>query len=173
MAGRSGPPAFPMKSGQTETTHRDGQQGGLPLTTEQSLRIYDLICRFTGRSGAIRQAEFFVYRKQDLDAFRAVQERYATGSPIEPTTWIRAAAKDVRLIQSLGVTESGLLASISDYHVFHKFKPGGAHRLRTSIWMPYSWLSMRGSAPDSIWKTLPGFSEFSGFSGARRRKKKL
>jgi isopropylmalate/homocitrate/citramalate synthase len=97
----------------------------LPLTTEQSLRIYDLLCRFTGRSGAIRQAEFFIYRKQDLDAFRAVQERYATGAPIEPTTWIRAAAKDVRLIQSLGVTESGLLASISDYHVFHKFKPGG------------------------------------------------
>jgi 2-phosphinomethylmalic acid synthase len=89
------------------------------------LRIYDLLCRFTGRSGAIRQAEFFIYRKQDLDAFRAVQERYATGAPIAPTTWIRAAAKDVRLIQSLGVTESGLLASISDYHVFHKFKPGG------------------------------------------------
>ena len=119
------PSSFPNEVWTTETTHRDGQQGGLPLTTEQSLRIYDLLCRFTGTSGAIRQAEFFIYRKQDLEAFRAVQERYATGAPIEPTTWIRAAAKDVRLIQSLGVTESGLLASISDYHVFHKFKPGG------------------------------------------------
>jgi isopropylmalate/homocitrate/citramalate synthase len=121
----SRPDSFPANVWTTETTHRDGQQGGLPLNTQQSLQIYDLLCRFTGSSGAIRQAEFFVYRKQDLDAFRAVQERYAQGAPIEPTTWIRAAAKDVKLIQSLGVRESGLLASISDYHVFHKFHPGG------------------------------------------------
>jgi isopropylmalate/homocitrate/citramalate synthase len=72
-----------------------------------------------------RQAEFFVYRKQDLDGFRIAQERHAAGAPIEPTTWIRAAVKDVKLIQSLGVRESGLLASISDFHVFHKFHPGG------------------------------------------------
>src|SRR6202043_1507720 len=119
------PESFPAEVWTTETTHRDGQQGGLPLTAEQSVRIYDLLCRFTGKSGAIRQAEYFVYRKQDLDGFRAAQERYATGAPIEPTTWIRAAVKDVKLIQSLGVKESGLLASISDYHVFHKFQPGG------------------------------------------------
>ena len=119
------PAGFPPEVWTTETTHRDGQQGGLPLTSEQSIQIYDLLCRFTGKSGAIRQAEYFVYRKQDLDGFRAAQERYATGAPIEPTTWIRAAVKDVKLIQSLGVKESGLLASISDYHVFHKFQPGG------------------------------------------------
>lgn len=119
------PPGFPAEAWTTETTHRDGQQGGLPLTTEQSVRIYDLLCRFTGKSGAIRQAEYFIYRKQDLDGFRAAQERYAAGAPIEPTTWIRASVKDVKLIQSLGVKESGLLASISDYHVFHKFHPGG------------------------------------------------
>lgn len=119
------PSSFPAQVWTTETTHRDGQQGGLPLTTDQSLQIYDLLCRFTEKSGAIRQAEFFVYRKQDLDAFRTVRERFAAGAPIEPTTWIRATVKDVKLIQSLGVTESGLLASISDYHVFHKFKPGG------------------------------------------------
>jgi isopropylmalate/homocitrate/citramalate synthase len=119
------PTSFPAQAWTTETTHRDGQQGGMPLTTEQSVQIYDLLCRFTGKSGAIRQAEYFVYRKQDLDGFRAAQERHANGAPIEPTTWIRAAAKDVELIQSLGVKESGLLASISDYHVFHKFRPGG------------------------------------------------
>jgi isopropylmalate/homocitrate/citramalate synthase len=119
------PPGFPAEVWTTETTHRDGQQGGLPLTTNQSLQIYDILCRFTGKSGAIRQAEFFVYRKQDLDGFRAAQERFTAGAPIEPTTWIRATVKDVKLIQSLGVRESGLLASISDYHVFHKFNPGG------------------------------------------------
>jgi isopropylmalate/homocitrate/citramalate synthase len=119
------PPGLPTQVWTTETTHRDGQQGGLPLTTEQSIRIYEILCRFTRDSGAVRQAEFFVYRRSDLDALREVQQLFRSGYPIEPTAWIRASIKDVRLIQSLGVRESGLLASISDYHVFHKFSPGG------------------------------------------------
>jgi Isopropylmalate/homocitrate/citramalate synthases len=119
------PAGLPTEVWTTETTHRDGQQGGLPLTTKQSIRIYEILCRFTRNSGAIRQAEFFVYRRSDLDALREAQRRCQSGHPIEPTTWIRASTKDVKLIQSLGVRESGLLASISDYHVFHKFTPGG------------------------------------------------
>lgn len=119
------PPNLPAQAWTTETTHRDGQQGGLPLTTQQSLIIYDLLCRFTGTSGAIRQAEFFVYRPSDRAALEGALERYRSGAPIEPTTWIRAAAKDVELIRSLGVRETGMLASISDYHTFHKFSPGG------------------------------------------------
>ena len=59
------PASLPADAWTTETTHRDGQQGGLPLTTAQSLAIYDIQCRFTGDSGAIRQAEFFVYRPSD------------------------------------------------------------------------------------------------------------
>ena len=50
------------------------------------------------------------------------------GAPIEPTTWIRATAKDVALIGTLGVRETGMLASASDYHTFHKFKPGGRNQ---------------------------------------------
>jgi isopropylmalate/homocitrate/citramalate synthase len=119
------PSGLPAEAWTTETTHRDGQQGGLPLTTEQSIRIYEILCRFTRDSGAIRQGEFFVYRRSDLDALREVQQLFRSGHPIEPTTWIRALTKDVKLIQSLGIRESGLLASISDYHVFHKFTPGG------------------------------------------------
>src|SRR5579871_6785773 len=119
------PAALPASAWTTETTHRDGQQGGLPLTTEQSLLIYDLLCRFTGDSGAIRQAEFFVYRPSDRAALEGALKRYRAGAPIEPTTWIRATPKDVALIRSLGVRETGMLASASDYHTFHKFKPGG------------------------------------------------
>jgi len=89
------------------------------------VRIYDLLCRFTDNPAPSDKRKYFVYRKQDLNGFRAAQERHAAGAPIEPTTWIRAATKDVQLIQSLDVNESGLLASISDYHVFHKFSPGG------------------------------------------------
>ena len=127
-------PDLPAAVWATETTHRDGQQGGLPLTTEQSLRIYDLHCRFTGSSGAIRQAEFFVYRPSDRAALDGALERYRSGAPIEPTTWIRATAKDVELIRRIGVRETGMLASASDYHTFHKFKPGGrAQAARTYL----------------------------------------
>ncbi len=122
------PASLPAEVWTTETTHRDGQQGGLPLTTEQSLRIYDILCAFTGTSRAIRQAEFFVYRPSDREALEGALERYQGGAPIEPTTWIRAAAKDVELIKSLGVRETGMLASISDYHTFHKFTPGGRNQ---------------------------------------------
>src|SRR5258708_7295210 len=119
------PPELPAQAWTTETTHRDGQQGGLPFTVKQGVAVYQILCDFTGESGAIRQAEFFVYRAQDLDALHAVQERYASGAPIEPTTWIRASMADVSLIKKLGIAESGLLASISDYHLFHKIRPAG------------------------------------------------
>ncbi len=122
------PANLPTEVWTTETTHRDGQQGGLPLSVAQSLQIYDILCCFTGASGSIRQAEFFAYRPSDRAALEGALERYRGGFPIEPTTWIRATAKDVALIRSLGVRETGMLASASDYHTFHKFKPGGRNQ---------------------------------------------
>ena len=44
---------------------------------------------------------------------------------MEPTTWIRATRRDADLVRSIGVRETGMLASASDYHTFHKFRPGG------------------------------------------------
>lgn len=119
------PPDLPAAAWTTETTHRDGQQGGLPLTVEAGVRIYDLMCAFTGDSGAVRQAEFFVYRPADRAMLEAAIARYRDGAPIEPTTWIRASRRDAELVGDLGVRETGMLASASDYHTFHKFRPGG------------------------------------------------
>ena len=119
------PPHLPPAVWTTETTHRDGQQGGLPLTVEQGVRIYELMCAFTGGSGALRQAEFFVYRDADRRMLEAALERWHAGAPVEPTTWIRASAKDAALVAGIGVRETGMLASASDYHTFHKFTPGG------------------------------------------------
>ncbi|MGE0025555.1 MAG: pyruvate carboxyltransferase [Thermoleophilia bacterium] len=119
------PDGLPATAWTTETTHRDGQQGGLPLTVEAGIRIYDLMCAFTGASGGIRQAEFFVYRPADRRILQAALERHAGGAPVEPTTWIRASRKDAELVGGLGVRETGMLASASDYHTFHKFRPGG------------------------------------------------
>ncbi|MDR3637956.1 MAG: hypothetical protein P4L84_29390 [Isosphaeraceae bacterium] len=119
------PASLPEEVWISETTHRDGQQGGLPLTTELSCRIYDILCGFTGGSGAIRQAEFFPYRPSDRAALEWAIERHRDGAPIEPTTWIRACRDDVALIRRIGIRETGMLCSASDYHTFHKFKPGG------------------------------------------------
>ena len=38
----------------------------------------------------------------------------------EITTWIRASKKDFDLVKSIGVKETGVLVSCSDYHIFHK-----------------------------------------------------
>ncbi|RJF72330.1 pyruvate carboxyltransferase [Deinococcus cavernae] len=128
------PPHLPAQAWTTETTHRDGQQGGLPLTAEDGLRIYELMGEFTGESGALRQAEFFVYRPADRAMLEGALERWRGGHPVEPTTWIRATRKDAELVAHLGVRETGMLASASDYHTFHKFTPGGrAQAARTYL----------------------------------------
>jgi isopropylmalate/homocitrate/citramalate synthase len=119
------PSALPDDVWLSDTTHRDGQQGGLPLTTEHSCRIYDILCEVTASSKVIRHAEFFPYRDSDRSALRYALDRFRDGAPIEPTTWIRARREDVRLIQEIGVTETGLLSSSSDYHTFHKFGASG------------------------------------------------
>ena len=38
----------------------------------------------------------------------------------EVTTWIRASKKDFRLVKDLGIRETGILVSCSDYHIFKK-----------------------------------------------------
>ncbi|MFK7603237.1 pyruvate carboxyltransferase [Deinococcus sp. SM5_A1] len=119
------PATLPAQAWTTETTHRDGQQGGLPLTEADGLAIYDLMGAFTRQSGALRQAEFFVYRPADRAMLEGALERWRGGHPVEPTTWIRATRKDAELVAGLGVAETGMLASASDYHTFYKFKPGG------------------------------------------------
>src|ERR671925_362211 len=83
------------------------------------------VYEWTERPAALRQAEFFVYREADRRMLEAALERYRDGAPVEPTTWIRASAKDAALVREIGVRETGMLASASDYHTFYKFKPGG------------------------------------------------
>ncbi|PTA66512.1 pyruvate carboxyltransferase [Deinococcus arcticus] len=132
----SGPPPaqLPARAWVNETTHRDGQQGGLPLTPEAGLAIYDLMGRFTGKSGALQQAEFFVYRSADRAMLEGALARWRSGHPVEPTTWIRATRQDAALVAGLGVRETGMLASASDYHTFYKFRPGGrAQAARTYL----------------------------------------
>ena len=104
----------------TDTTFRDGQQARPPFTVEQIARIFDLLHRLSGPNGVIRQAEFFVYSAKDREALQEVQRkgyRYP-----EVTGWIRADPKDFELVKRLGLKEVGMLTSISDYHIFLKFR---------------------------------------------------
>ena len=102
----------------TDTTFRDGQQSCAPYSVEQIVTIFDMLHRLGGPNGIIRQSEFFVYSEKDRAALRKCQER-GYQFP-EVTSWIRAAHKDFELVKSLGIKETGMLVSCSDYHIFLK-----------------------------------------------------
>ncbi len=102
----------------TDTTFRDGQQARPPYTLEQILKIFDFLHRLGGPYGVIRQTEFFLYSNRDKEAVRKCQEK---GYPYpEITGWIRAHPKDLSLVKEMGLKETGILTSVSDYHIFYK-----------------------------------------------------
>ena len=102
----------------TDTTFRDGQQSTSPFTTTQIVDLYKLLNKLGGPRGIIRQSEFFVYSPKDR---RAVEECLALGLDFpEVTTWIRASDKDFELVREIGIKETGILVSCSDYHIYRK-----------------------------------------------------
>jgi len=114
--------SVPMKPAKeifiTDTTFRDGQQSRPPYTAEQIVTIFKMLNKLGGPNGVIRQTEFFLYSNKDKEAVERCLEldlRYP-----EITGWIRAAKEDVPLVKSLGLKETGLLTSVSDYHIFLK-----------------------------------------------------
>jgi len=104
----------------TDTTFRDGQQARTPYTVEQIVDLYEFLHRLGGPNGTIRQSEFFVYSKKDRDAMQSCRDKGYKYPEI--TTWIRASKADFELIKNIGVRESGILVSCSDYHIFKKLK---------------------------------------------------
>lgn len=102
----------------TDTTFRDGQQARPPFSVSQIVHLYDLLHRLGGPQGLIRQSEFFVYTKRDR---AAVESCLARGYQYpEVTGWIRATVKDLQLVKAMGLKETGILTSCSDYHIFLK-----------------------------------------------------
>jgi citrate (Re)-synthase len=102
----------------TDTTFRDGQQARPPYKKEEMVKLYEMMSRLGGPNGVIRQSEFFLYTKNDretIDACRALNLRFP-----EITGWIRANKGDFRLVKEMGLKETGMLTSSSDYHIFHK-----------------------------------------------------
>jgi isopropylmalate/homocitrate/citramalate synthase len=104
----------------TDTTFRDGQQGFGNFTVEQIVDLYKLMSELSGANGVIRQTEFFIYTEKDRKAVEKCKElglKYP-----EITAWIRANEKDFELVKQMGLKETGILASVSDYHIFYKLK---------------------------------------------------
>lgn len=114
------PHNMPDKIWITDTTFRDGQQSRAPYSTEQIVTIYDYLHRLGGPKGIIRASEFFLYSKKDRDAVYKCMERGYQFPEI--TSWIRASKKDFQLVKDLGMKETGILVSCSDYHIFYKMK---------------------------------------------------
>ena len=111
---------IPDKIWITDTTFRDGQQARPPYTAEQILRIYDLLHEIDGGTGLIRQCEFFLYSERDRKAVQLCKERDYKFP--EVTGWIRAVPADFKLVSQMGLNETGILASASDYHIFLKLR---------------------------------------------------
>lgn len=102
----------------TDTTFRDGQQSRAPYSVEQIVTLYDMIHKLGGPKGIIRQSEFFLYSDRDKQAVYQCMER-GYEFP-EVTGWIRATKSDFLLAKEIGIKESGILVSCSDYHIFKK-----------------------------------------------------
>jgi isopropylmalate/homocitrate/citramalate synthase len=102
----------------TDTTFRDGQQARPPYTVQQIVDLYDLLHRVGGPNGIIRQSEFFLYSDKDKEAVhRCLEKGYRYP---EITGWIRADKGDFKLVKEMGLKETGILTSVSDYHIFLK-----------------------------------------------------
>jgi isopropylmalate/homocitrate/citramalate synthase len=102
----------------TDTTFRDGQQARPPFSVDQIARMFDLLHRLSGRRGIIRQCEYFLYTKKDREAVERCKEKGYHYPQI--TGWIRAVKKDLAAVRAAGLSETGILTSVSDYHIFLK-----------------------------------------------------
>ena len=111
----------------TDTSLRDGQQSVEPYSVDQIVNIYKLLSKLGGPYGIIRQTEFFIYSKKDREAIEKCMSLDLKFPEI--TSWIRASKEDFKLVRDLGIKETGILVSCSDYHIFKKMKMTRAQAL--------------------------------------------
>lgn len=104
----------------TDTTFRDGQQAMPPFTVKQIVDLYDMLHKLGGSRGLIRQCEFFLYTDKDKEAVRKCMERGYKFPQV--TGWIRPVKEDFKLVKEMGLKETGILTSSSDYHIYLKLK---------------------------------------------------
>ena len=109
----------------TDTTLRDGTQDSriALFPVETRVAYYDLLHELDNDTGVIEQMETFLYQKRDVWALEQILARGYRYPQV--TTWTRATPKDIRLMVDVTqgrVTETGMLASSSDHHIFDKLR---------------------------------------------------
>jgi citrate (Re)-synthase len=104
----------------TDTSFRDGQQARPPYEVKHIVQLFKYLSRLGGPNGMVRQTEFFLYSKRDREAVEKCKELDLKFPEI--TSWVRAAKSDFELVKKIGLKETGILTSVSDYHIFKKMK---------------------------------------------------
>ncbi len=102
----------------TDTTFRDGQQARPPYTVRQVAKMFDFLHRLGGKSGLIQASEFFLYSPRDRKCVEVCRARGYRFPRV--TAWIRATRDDLKLARDMEFDETGMLTSVSDYHIFLK-----------------------------------------------------
>ncbi len=102
----------------TDTTFRDGQQARPPYTVRQVARMFDFLHRLGGKTGLIAASEFFLYSPRDRKCVEVCRARGYRFPRV--TAWIRANRDDLKLARDMEFDETGMLTSVSDYHIFLK-----------------------------------------------------
>ncbi|MGM0368089.1 MAG: 2-isopropylmalate synthase [Actinomycetota bacterium] len=125
------PMNIPDKLNITDTTFRDGQQARSPYTVDQISNIFDLLHNLDNGAGIIKQSEFFVYSKKDKEAVYKCMEKGYEYPKI--TSWIRARKEDFEIVKKLGIKETGILVSCSDYHIFKKLNMNRSEAIKTYL----------------------------------------
>jgi len=105
----------------SDTTFRDGQQAmEQPYTVEQIIKIYGFLNKISGPNRKINFTECFLYTSRDKEAVERLKQLGYNNPRI--TGWIRASKEDLKAVKEAKLEETGMLTSISDYHIFYKFK---------------------------------------------------
>lgn len=102
----------------TDTTFRDGQQARPPYTVKQVAKMFDFLHRLGGKTGLITASEFFLYSAKDRKCIEICRARGYRFPRV--TAWIRAVKEDLKLVRDMEFDETGMLTSVSDYHIFLK-----------------------------------------------------
>lgn len=130
------PMNIPEKIWITDTTFRDGQQSMTNMHTEQMVKLFDYFHALDNGSGIIKQTEFFLYVQKDR---KAVEACMAKGYEFpEITSWIRANKEDLNLVKSMGIKETGILMSCSDYHIFNKLNKNRQEAMKMYLDIAYA-----------------------------------
>ncbi len=144
----------------TDTTFRDGQQSMTNMHTEQMVRLFDYLHELDNESGIIRQTEFFLYTQKDRKAVEACMEKGYKFPEI--TSWIRANKEDFNLVKSMGITETGILMSCSDYHIFNKLGKNRQEAMKMYLDIAYAALE-NGIVPRCHFEDITR-ADFYGFA---------